>query len=376
MVSKLILHTGTPKTGTTALQKFLHDRRRMLSTAGWGYPDFLNRSNHRMFSLPFLRPTTTTWHQLNGITDDSIADAKIEWLDEQLSAAPARDKWIISTEHFTKTVRKPASIARAMSFLRSHFDEIEVVVYVRRQDFLLPSVYSQAIKAGRSDPWDWEFFKSKLEDSDYLQLCQDWTAQEGVDSFSIRPFLESYKKSPQSLINDFISVAGLPEEVSKDVKPPRKSSGEAARANYGLSAEGTAFLRLVNPLLPRLSEGQSNMKQRGELIAAVSQLTPGSSMGLSQDLRDLVMEQVAESNGAFIDEYGADLGWGEWLSQEWRPGARPEIAPERIVELMCLVSKPGGPMDWRMPVDPTGGGRAAPVNKLMGKLRRSVSSRT
>lgn len=373
MVSKLILHTGTPKTGTTALQKFLRKYRRTLSDSGWGYPDFLNNANHRMFSLPFMRPTDTLWHQVFGVADESIADAKIEWLGEQLAAAPARDNWVISTEHFTKLVRRPTSIAHALSFFHSHFDEIEIVVYVRRQDFQLPSAYSQAIKAGMSDPWDWDFFRNRLKNLNYLRLCQDWTAQEGIDSFSIRPFLESYKKSSHVLINDFISVAGLPEELLQTEQQPREGSSKPKGANLGLSAEGTAFLRLVNPLLPKVSGGQSNVAQRRQLVAAVSQLTPGASMGLSQEVREIVMEKVADSNRAFIDQYGAELGWGEWLNQEWRAGASPEIAPERIVELMSLTSKPRGPMDWGIPtappVDP------ATVTKLLGKVRRYVNTR-
>ncbi len=329
------------------MQHFLRSHRRDLAKLGWGYPAFLSRANHTEMALPFSDSFTSSWHRLYGVTDQITADAKIADIRVGLASAPERDRWIVSTEHFTKTVRDPAGMARVIDFFRTYFDEIELLCYVRRQDFMLPSLYSQVIKAGGVDAWDWEYFSGALEKRNYLTMCQDW-ASAGADTFTIRPFQENYKGAQSSLINDFIMAAGLPTELLQ----PTEASARGRRTNPGLSAEGTAFLRLVNPLVPRISDGQSNMRRRRNLIDKIGGLTPGASLGLSPELRERVMENVAGTNVSFIEEFGGDCDWQEWLSQEWHEGATPEITPERIVEVMALTSQPSGPMDWGRPTAP------------------------
>lgn len=39
MKNTLILHIGTPKTGTTAIQKFLYDNQTLLKEKGFFYPE-------------------------------------------------------------------------------------------------------------------------------------------------------------------------------------------------------------------------------------------------------------------------------------------------------------------------------------------------
>lgn len=41
MENTLLLHIGTPKTGTTALQKFLSENSEELKKQGWDFPDML-----------------------------------------------------------------------------------------------------------------------------------------------------------------------------------------------------------------------------------------------------------------------------------------------------------------------------------------------
>ncbi|MCR5100112.1 MAG: hypothetical protein K6B41_02005, partial [Butyrivibrio sp.] len=38
-MNKIVFHIGTPKTGTTAIQRFLYDNRIALNDCGWSYPD-------------------------------------------------------------------------------------------------------------------------------------------------------------------------------------------------------------------------------------------------------------------------------------------------------------------------------------------------
>ena len=55
---------------------------------------------------------------------------------------------VISSEHLSSRFNKAEEIKRLYGFLSSFAEEIEVIVYLRRQDSFYESLYSTAIKSG------------------------------------------------------------------------------------------------------------------------------------------------------------------------------------------------------------------------------------
>ncbi|WP_281981267.1 hypothetical protein [Thalassorhabdomicrobium marinisediminis] len=135
-MTKLIIHIGAHKTGTTAVQKCFDENRKALQSLGVTYPrtNWFHHSQHRLaFALKGMRdPAARDFPDIERETD--ALNAAIE-----LAGTP---QVMISSEEFFSC--KPDQIARFEAAL--HVDDIEVVATVRRPDTLLVSMYNQKAK--------------------------------------------------------------------------------------------------------------------------------------------------------------------------------------------------------------------------------------
>lgn len=128
-MSKLILHIGLHKTGTSAIQRALHGNRELLCQRGIFYPPTGEFEAHHAVAS-----------RLKQSASDDEATGDIErtfghWRRAKYS------KVIVSSEIFSE-----CRYLGALGSLRKLFDEIEIVIYIRRQDLLLESAYGQLIK--------------------------------------------------------------------------------------------------------------------------------------------------------------------------------------------------------------------------------------
>ena len=101
MASRLILHIGTEKTGSTAIQRFLARQGRWLSLQGFRLPQSLGAVEHRRFALLFYQPgqfdDLTQQEGLDNLSAKDLAKTVNQWedaLDHELSQAP-NQQWII-----------------------------------------------------------------------------------------------------------------------------------------------------------------------------------------------------------------------------------------------------------------------------------------
>jgi hypothetical protein len=141
--------------------------------------------------------------------------------------------------------------------------------------------------------------------------------------------------------------------------PPRDD------ANASLSAEGIAFMRVVNPYLPFLRpDDRSNYTLRQAAIGKVMALTPGPNFHPGPEVLDQITEHYAAGNAALVEALGDGPEWADWLAQPIHSGkppvAVPQIRPERVAELMVAISEPDGPVAWGRPA-----GRPVRVKELV-----------
>ena len=365
-MARLVLHIGTKKTGSTLIQALLAQNRDRLSSTGWSYPDFLQKRNHAEFALIF-QPRITETHRHYGLTSAAKITARRRELDGQLSKlVTSRSKWIITSEYFSSRLITDVQVAEAVGFLRNHFDEIEVVVALRRQEFVLPSVFSQKVKTGFPSVWSKEFCEKQRSAIDCEQLVERWARVVGRDSISAIPYLEAKKADPGWLIGMFAEASGIPIDESWTT-PPRSD------ANRSLSAEGVAYLRLLDPHLPRwLPDGTSNMKLRRRAVKRLAELTPGPPFTPSQADLAHIEDTYWDSNVALVASMPATPDWAAWLAQSAREEktlvAVPEIDASRAVALMVAMSEPAGPIAWGQP-----GGR--PLAEMRTGLRSRIRAR-
>lgn len=172
---KLILHVGMGKTGTTALQSFMHNERALLRRAG-----ILSTG----IRLDRLRPGFALANQ-GDISDPVLLRRGLDELAQAARRAKGIDRIIWSNEAMAMS-RKSAEVIDTLSaFLREDptFDEVEVVLVVRRQEEWIESAYRQwglKQKTGRghriASPETYlEGMRGFL---DYHALYSRWTALE------------------------------------------------------------------------------------------------------------------------------------------------------------------------------------------------------
>jgi hypothetical protein len=138
----LFVHIGAPKTGTTALQNFLHDNRKLLIGQGVLYPDggYYPRAHHLLGAAVFPKRAS----RLGGLTRDEALKTSIEAIRAEIDQFNPRTV-ILSTEYLWGNL-SPANITRLLTPFRDC--RIHIVVYIRRQDLLAQSLYVQSVKRG------------------------------------------------------------------------------------------------------------------------------------------------------------------------------------------------------------------------------------
>jgi hypothetical protein len=126
---RLILHIGLNKTGTSTIQHSLLVNEPRLRKAGFHLPDRLGR-------------TDGGHHAVITLLKNSGPEAFLKHLGEGNTAAVT----VVSAENFVTIFRdKPNQMARIGRMLETAF-ATEIVLFLRRQDYLKESVFAQVAK--------------------------------------------------------------------------------------------------------------------------------------------------------------------------------------------------------------------------------------
>lgn len=135
----LLIHIGIRKTGTSALQTFLYENMEKLEEYGWCYPNL----QEELFGLDFLR----FGKEING----SVFYKEKERLDTE--AENWNRAWEQVLEHL-KTKNVIISDERIhiwdtnkfLAMAKEKYKNIKVIIYLRRQDRALESLWNQWVK--------------------------------------------------------------------------------------------------------------------------------------------------------------------------------------------------------------------------------------
>ncbi len=226
----LYLHIGMNKTASTAIQDFFadnHDKllsehsvlwpRTGLGQRGRGGNSHYDLSEGLGFTNDpqFLTP------------DDARIGALSADLWAEIGAADPRAA-VMSSEFFV--LRR--DLARVKSFFGAQ--KPRIVIYLRRHDAWLSSLYAQAIKSAHDPKWDSNFenflaFQKKVRNQhlSYLELVNAWVNVFGEDRIILRPYREN--EPPTVVIADFLSLVGVTE--THGLRLPSMSCNPSPTAN-------------------------------------------------------------------------------------------------------------------------------------------------
>jgi hypothetical protein len=155
VTARLILHIGTEKTGSTAIQRFLSSQREWLSLQGYAVPRSLGAVEHRRFSLLFYQPDQqddlTYAEGLDQRSAEEKEAATTHWIkefDNEIAQAP-NHSWIISSEHIhSRILHREMCMSKLSDFIKDRFQKILVIVYLREPLSAALSLWSTAVLNG------------------------------------------------------------------------------------------------------------------------------------------------------------------------------------------------------------------------------------
>lgn len=281
---RVVLHIGAGKSGSSAIQADLENRRAELRAAGVLVPgESLDPSGFGLASqVPFFEQLRTLPH----------GEARQRWADaiRELMATAEREGLhtiIVSAENLIN----PTSLALVLDGLDIR---LEVVVYVRRQVEYFVSAWQQwYVKVHRSVD---SFLDQNLGTLGNWNLClSDWESLVGPDNITVRRFSQRHLDRGD-VVADFCNSVGIPG--------PAKSSSRRVNVSY---PDAFTLLAMRSPSVFSSMHDSTFYESLADLVGDLGErLTSTSFPFNAEQVADI--ERVYElSNEALRAKYFADV---------------------------------------------------------------------
>jgi tetratricopeptide (TPR) repeat protein len=304
MRRNLILHIGLPKTGTSAIQHFLVTRRKGLLRQGFCFPSTPGGSNHVALAVAAaFQGKQRKWQdevkqKAMGVPPN-LEDFWRQFHDEINALGPGVRTVILSAERFSGQLDSQEKIGNLRAALEPLFDNIRVIVYLRRQDAHATSAYSQMLRFGIIEAPALEQPSSRYKSFyDYESFLGRWSAVFGRDAITPRIF-ERAAMADGDAVADFVQLC----QIGK----MKMATAEAAVRNQSIDIHGQALLIAVGRLMQQQS-GSPKIAGRiwDELTDIVSETCPGQGWRPSRAEARAFMAQYTDSNEAVRRDWFPD----------------------------------------------------------------------
>lgn len=329
----VLLHIGTPKTGTTSLQKFLMDNARALQKRGVDYP-----TDERIF-----------WHWAHHPLGAVLSKPYARWVDASYNRPP-QEAFAPLREHIEKTRAHTVLLSSEQFFLAKNLKQlpsllpgvrIRVLCYFRWQVEFLRSWFRQAIVAGGNfwqlDESNFErFIKRWTESLDHYETASELARIFGKENLALRIFERDCLRDGD-IVSDVLEALDLPADLAQ-----RGRDSRAIEVNTAVSGD---LLELkAHSLTKRWWKGDLKRMRRFSraLEHDLQRLSTGSThsaaleASFGRELRDRVRARYEDSNRRFLAEFApprASLPREEGAATAPRP---TEIDLERMAELLVV----------------------------------------
>ena len=234
---RLLLHLGNEKTGTSAIQKWLHVNSDLLYEEGVYYSKCLGRPNNRKIAV-YARDSDKPddGFKVNGIKSPEDHERFRRTLEsdfaQEVEGARAEGchTFVISNEHLHSRITSYPMVERVHGLLAAYFDHIDVLLLLRSQVDLLVSFLSTAARGQnlsggglRKTPYDFYV--------DYYALYERWDRY-----FPNRVNVANYKEVG-NVINFIKNLLQLRQERYREIEKVNEKIDYRAAAlgkNIGL----------------------------------------------------------------------------------------------------------------------------------------------
>ncbi len=316
---EIILHVGMDKTGTSAIQAFLHKNRELLlEDTGVYYPEtglWSDYSHHPYaFSLFGMNGfSVRDFLKLSRKLDRETKGKKSVLISSEcLFKAPTRDEFDVFT-----------------SFIRRHFSSVKVIVYLRRQDLWIESRYKHSIISGNEISLE---ALSRPNFCDYKRFIDLWRDSFGAGSIVVRPYEKSQFKGG-NIFSDFLSIFG--QKIDDRWHLPER------QVNVALGYPETEFKRFCNAV----GFNKGMVDQLNALLLAHTEI--------SDDRNDVkllpgtrckeICDRYKEINRAIVQEYlpgKSDALFVEEVSiDELEGDAISDVSDEDFLSVLSFIKE-------------------------------------
>ena len=232
-VPKVFIHIGHGRTGTTSVQDMFFENKNEFYRKGILYPEAgipvrntsLLQTGHHLFSNDLTVPFDE-WQK-------KYLEKKIATLRQEIEAIPSRNVFI-SSEHLSYA--DPDVIHLLSSALKGY--AVKIIYVVRRQDYIIPSSYLQAVKQGsKVANCSLEEYLDKCGYGfDFLERINPW--QQAFGASSINCLLKNEDKN-QDIREEILRFLSCNLSVAQL---------QAGRPNRNLGFDSIDFFRTLDEL--------------------------------------------------------------------------------------------------------------------------------
>lgn len=293
-MSRVILHIGTEKTGTTSIQHLMFKNRQTLLTKGVVYPNLGPRKDAHFDLVNTLHPLDNGGRFMEFLGPANHS-ADFLWGKLQECISEHSEKTIVlSAEHFSSRLRE-----NALKYMSDFFKKLnispEIIIYLRPQADYIESSYSTEIKAGSPKVFKtvMEQYQSQAMRYDYEKLVDLWAHFFGRGSIKVIP----YEKS--SIGHDirlhFLSVIGVADTTGLDL--------DKIKLNEKWSNPMLEFARLANARMKHI-QGQERLDFLTFAQGIIdTELKPQSAHLMTLEQYNEVMAFYESSNSRMCQKY-------------------------------------------------------------------------
>ncbi|MCR4902294.1 MAG: hypothetical protein K6A23_05505, partial [Butyrivibrio sp.] len=283
-MNKLYLHLGTPKTATTAIQFFLHDNNEKLLELGYEFPDtqadfkddrgfaqinndesayangniimdalVLNAYNKGQEAfdevLQYVFPDMAEYYKAVIADNKTNFEAFVKYLKDKLE----KNNVILSSENLWTF-----NYDFLERFAKEFGDRIEVIVYLRRQDYYVESMWNEVIKLGVvCDIAEDYLFYMLTEENDnhglrYKSRLNKIAAIVNKEHIHVRLYEDSTIQKDGGICFDFLRTVGIDPEKIEWKKTKRK-------VNERISGPAVNMKRIFNEYLQHKVGGKEEI---------------------------------------------------------------------------------------------------------------------
>lgn len=313
---KVVCHIGTPKTASTYLQDNMAANKKWLMKHGILYPDLFSRdANHitlfyvsSLILHPFARA-----HGINSQEEKYKYRQKvIEKLASQIEEYRDRcHTFFLSSENLTGNLHAKRGIESLHDLFSGLFDEIEIVIYLRRQDKALLSMYSEHMRRGFSAQRLDRFVENCLDKPGILPylhydtLLTKWAGVFGKKNIKVLAFEQS-RLQASNIFQDILSRS-FPEIIFD-----MEGLDLSKQKNESLSAPALEFLRHMQPHIPFADQNGVN-HVRASLANLIDKLPKNPRLQFSSDVSKEIQKFFRDSN-SYLNENYFNVEPLDWVS--------------------------------------------------------------